>query len=119
MLGTVAGGDVVLGDERHQIGRAREPVNFLGLALVEDRTERELRGKSGFGVQGRILCVLSCRKTPSLSPPGPGGQCGHWTRPMPGVDNSATGKSNKNRLCHLYQEAEPWNRVGTAGTSDR
>jgi hypothetical protein len=93
MLGAVAGGDVVLGDERHQVGRAVEPVNLLGLALVEDRAKCELRGMGGFGVQGRILCVPSFRKTPILTLPGRGSQCERWWPHLPDVDNSGAKKA--------------------------
>src|SRR5437016_6238329 len=114
MLGAVTRGDVVLGDERHQIGRALDPVNFLGLALGHQRAEREFRGKSGFDVQGRILCVPSCRKTNILSLHGLGSQCERWGCACRVLTIRALKMPTK-RLCPACWVAEPWNRQHPAG----
>ena len=50
MLGAVAGGDVVLGDDRHQVGVTGEPINLLGLALGDER--------AGNGLGLGALCRL-------------------------------------------------------------
>ena len=62
MLGAVAGGDVVLGDDRHEVG-AVDAEYFLGLALGDERTERKGFGVSGrWGVHGVFLCTKKKRR---------------------------------------------------------
>ena len=60
VLGAVAGGDVVLGDQRHQVGAAGELVDPLGLAFGDQRARGALRGGWRLGVHG-CLC-LSCEE---------------------------------------------------------
>ena len=56
-LGAVAGRDVVLGDDRHQIGAAGDAVDLLGLALGDERAEKVLVGRAicRMGVHGLSL----------------------------------------------------------------
>jgi hypothetical protein len=58
MLGAVAGGDVVLGDQNHQIGMADELMDFFGLALGDEGTEWGFFCGWGSGVHGAKSWLL-------------------------------------------------------------
>ena len=59
VLGAVAGGDVVLGDQRDQMEAAGDLLDFLGLAFGDECTERIGRGLAfcRSGVHGLSLLL--------------------------------------------------------------
>src|SRR5262245_27625787 len=76
MLGAVARRDVVLGDERHQIGRALDPVDLLGLALGHERAECEFR-HAFWGLCVHGLGPWSAKRNDQYITPGAGApNCG-------------------------------------------
>jgi hypothetical protein len=58
VLGAVAGGDVILGHQRDEVGAALDRNDLLGLAFGDCLTERILGDRTVFrsGVHGTILC---------------------------------------------------------------
>src|SRR4051794_16016546 len=83
-------------------------MDLLGLALVEDRTERELRMGS-FGVQGRFLCVPSLGKPAFYHCTGCAANASVAGPPCRMLTIRGAGQAHKIGSAAPVERAEPWN----------